>query len=59
MRFSTDQVLKMVKEATPGWEKLVPENVAEMIKNKCLFGFPCVVYDAKAKRSSVLDLENG
>lgn len=59
MRFSTDQVLKMVKEARPGWEKLVPENVAEMIKNKCLFGFPCVVYDAKAKRSSVLDLENG
>jgi len=58
MRYSTDQVLKMVKTAAPGWENLVPANVAEMIKDKCLFGFPCVVYDAGAKRKEVLNLEN-
>ncbi len=47
MRWTTDQVLAMVKSGEPGWEDLVPESVAEIIKDKCLFGFPCVVYDAK------------
>jgi hypothetical protein len=47
MRWTTDQVLAMVKRGEPGWEELVPENVAQIIKDKCLFGFPCVVYDAR------------
>ncbi|TDB68829.1 TonB-dependent receptor [Arundinibacter roseus] len=47
MRWTTDQVLAMVKRGEPGWEQLVPENVAQIIKDKCLFGFPCVVYDAR------------
>lgn len=47
MRYTTDQVLAMVKSGEPGWEALVPESVAMIIKDKCLFGFPCVVYDAK------------
>lgn len=49
MKYTTDEVLSMVKEGAPGWEKLVPESVAEMIKEKCLFGFPCVVYNAEEK----------
>jgi hypothetical protein len=36
-----------VKSGEDGWEKLVPESVAEIIKDRCLFGFPCVVYDAR------------
>jgi len=57
MRYTTDQVLAMVKSGDPGWEALVPESVAMIIKYKCLFGFPCVVYDAKkaAGLSSPLD----
>ncbi len=47
MRWTTDEVLAMVKSGEPGWEELVPESVAEIIKDKCLFGFPCVVYDAR------------
>jgi hypothetical protein len=47
MRWTTDQVLAMVKSGEPGWEELVPASVAEIIKDKCLFGFPCVVYDAR------------
>jgi hypothetical protein len=47
LRISTDQVLAMVKRGEPGWESQVPVEVAEMIKDKCLFGFPCVVYPRK------------
>jgi len=53
MRYTTDEVLAMVKEGAPGWEKLVPDRVAEIIKEKCLFGFPCEVYDAGAKARSL------
>lgn len=49
MKYTTDEVLAMVKQGAPGWEALVPESVADMIKDKCLFGFPCVVYDAGGK----------
>ena len=47
MRWTTDQVLAMVKSGEPGWEDHVPAGVADIIKDKCLFGFPCVVYDAR------------
>jgi len=34
-------VLQMVQANEEGWEKLVPEKVANLIKEKFLFGFPC------------------
>ena len=34
------QVLKMIKHDEEGWEALVPEKVAKLIREKCLFGFP-------------------
>ncbi|MCS6968387.1 MAG: TonB-dependent receptor [Cytophagales bacterium] len=37
----SDRVLEMIKEARPGWEEMVPEEVARLIKEKCLFGYPC------------------
>ncbi len=40
MHITTDSVLEMIKRGEPGWEKLVPENVAQMIKEKSLFGLP-------------------
>ncbi|MBO9637588.1 nicotinate-nucleotide adenylyltransferase [Siphonobacter aquaeclarae] len=40
----SDQVLDMIKSGGEGWEQYVPTEVATMIKDKCLFGFPCVVY---------------
>ncbi|WP_247236627.1 TonB-dependent receptor [Telluribacter sp. SYSU D00476] len=47
MRWTTDQVLARIKRNEPGWEELVPENVAQIIKDNCLFGFPCDVYHPK------------
>lgn len=37
--FST-QVLQMIQNDEEGWERMVPEKVAALIKEKCLFGFP-------------------
>ena len=33
------EVLEMIKKGESGWEKMVPELVAQVIKDKKLFGF--------------------
>lgn len=53
MKWNTDQVLAMIKSGAPGWEDLVPGKVADIIKDNCLFGFPCVVYDPAKKGNLV------
>jgi hypothetical protein len=35
----SDEVLKLIHERNPSWEKYVPEHVAEAIKEKHLFGY--------------------
>ncbi len=37
----SDNVLAEIKSGQEGWEQSVPEQVAEIIKDKCLFGYPC------------------
>jgi hypothetical protein len=32
-------VLKMIHQSLPGWEKMVPKEVEDIIKEKKLFGF--------------------
>lgn len=39
LEFQTDDVLSMIKRDDPGWEDLVPAEVAKMIKDRCLFGY--------------------
>ncbi|MEM9823521.1 MAG: TonB-dependent receptor [Bacteroidota bacterium] len=34
------EVLKMLQTDEEGWEKMVPQKIAGLIKEKCLFGFP-------------------
>ena len=34
------QVLQMIENDEEGWERMVPDKVANLIKEKCLFGFP-------------------
>src|ERR1700753_2715596 len=43
LQIQTDKVLQMIKNNEPGWEEYVPAEVAVMIKERCLFGFPCEV----------------
>lgn len=37
----SSKVLQMIVNNEPGWEKMVPELVADRINDKCLFGHPC------------------
>ncbi|MCS7003758.1 MAG: TonB-dependent receptor [Cytophagales bacterium] len=39
----SDNVLAQIKKGEEGWEKLVPEGVASIIKSRCLFDYPCKV----------------
>jgi hypothetical protein len=41
LNMQTDKVLELIKAGAPGWEEYVPEEVATMIKARCLFGYPC------------------
>ncbi len=38
--FSTE-ILNMIRNNREGWDKMVPEEVAKVIREKFLFGFPC------------------
>ncbi len=43
LNVQTDRVLEMIKGSEEGWEEYVPAEVATMIKDRCLFGYPCKV----------------
>lgn len=45
MHIQSDKVLSMIKAAEEGWEEMVPENVENIIKDNCLFDYPCSVED--------------
>lgn len=43
LNVETDKVLNMIKQGEGGWEEYVPAEVADMIKDRCLFGYPCEI----------------
>ncbi len=43
LNIQTDKVLELIKQGGPGWEEFVPAEVAVMIKDRCLFGYPCEI----------------
>lgn len=43
LHVETDKVLNMIKKGEDGWEEYVPVEVATMIKDRCLFGYPCEI----------------
>lgn len=46
LHVDTDNVLQLIKQGAAGWEEYVPNEVAAMIKNRCLFGYHCEVLPA-------------
>jgi hypothetical protein len=48
LHVQTDIVLQLIKQGADGWEQFVPVEVAEMIKARCLFGYPCATDQEKA-----------
>jgi hypothetical protein len=43
LHVQTDIVLQLIKQGAEGWEQFVPIEVAAMIKERCLFGYPCSI----------------
>jgi hypothetical protein len=50
LHVQTDKVLQLIKQGAEGWEEYVPTEVAKMIKDKCLFGFPCEIEPVKEEK---------
>ena len=48
LNIQTDKVLDLIKAGSPGWEIYVPSEVVTMIKERCLFGYPCQVKNVSA-----------
>jgi hypothetical protein len=55
LHVETDSVLQLIKQGTEGWEKYVPAEVATMIKDRCLFGYPCEVKPVKKDITTASD----
>lgn len=49
LNIQTDNMLDLIQKGEVGWEENVPAEVVKMIKDRCLFGFPCVVIPKKSK----------
>jgi len=49
LNVQTDNVLELIKSGADGWEDLVPPEVAAVIKDRCLFGYPCKAETPKVK----------
>lgn len=43
LQILSTRVIQMVKAGEAGWEEMVPDTVADIIKEKCLFDYPCEV----------------
>lgn len=49
LKIFSKEVLKMIENDAPGWEELLPEGVADTIKDQCLFG--CIAFPDKRVKS--------
>ncbi len=43
LEINADKVLLAIQNGETGWEEFVPTNVEKLIKDNCLFGYPCMV----------------
>ena len=43
LSINTNKSLELIRKGEEGWEENVTDEVIKMIKDRCLFGFPCVV----------------
>ncbi|MDR6945161.1 TonB-dependent receptor [Mucilaginibacter pocheonensis] len=53
LNVETDNVLQLIKQGAKGWEEYVPTEVAAIIKERCLFGFPRSTDDTADQKLAV------
>lgn len=44
MQIFSTRVIQMIKAGESGWEEMVPDTVADIVKENCLFEYPCEVH---------------
>ncbi|MGL4631687.1 MAG: TonB-dependent receptor [Leadbetterella sp.] len=49
LSIQTDNMLDLIQKGDLGWPENVPTQVVEMIKDRCLFGYPCEIPSKHAK----------
>lgn len=49
LSIQSSEIVKQIMENKPGWEECVPEKVAQLVKENCLFDYPCEI-DTRRKR---------
>lgn len=58
LHVETDRVLDLIKQGAAGWEEYVPAEVAAMIKDRCLFGYPCEVIQPEITTTTASNTSN-
>ena len=48
LHITSDEAIAMIKAGTDGWEEMVPDTVADIIKDNCLFDYPCSIDKVKS-----------
>jgi hypothetical protein len=43
LQIFSPRVIEMIKSGESGWEEMVPDKVADIIKQRCMFDYPCEV----------------
>lgn len=51
LHITSDKAIAMIKAGESGWEQMVPDTVADIIKDNCLFDYPCAVDKKVAVKS--------
>ncbi len=54
MHIISDKVLAMIQAGMDGWEEMVPPQVSKKIIEKCLFGFPCDIWEKRKQAEAIL-----
>ncbi|MEZ5173665.1 MAG: TonB-dependent receptor [Bacteroidia bacterium] len=49
LHINADDLLGQIQRGETGWEKFLPDKVADLIKSNCLFGYPCSPETLKAR----------
>lgn len=44
LQIFSPKVIQMIKSGEAGWEEMVPDTVADIVKDRCLFDYPCEVH---------------
>ena len=57
LTINTNKTLALIRQGEDGWEENVPDEVIKMIKDRCLFGFPCVVVPGVKGPAKSIEIE--